>query len=270
MAQKVKKVSDYCMSTPGIVTAANEFFIVNKRTVNKYSLEPYCESILQKAEFVNKAVSIDESFFEELKKENKPCFFIHLEDREKESLPLPVQNYLQQGIEQDIHKRYKCSRRKPWYNIPSVWIPEGVIFKRCHLYPKLLKNEAQVLFTDSAYRIRPRQGFDINSFIYSFYNSLTLIFCELNGRFYGGGVLELTPEEFRGLPIPYKPITQKQFHDFEEIFANSESIEQLLRQSDVQLLTGLGVTVSDLERLGEIRQKLLIRRLKNMENGHIS
>lgn len=267
LAQKLGKVSDYCTSIPGIVTAANRFFIVNKKTVDEYSLEPYCEPILQKAEFVDKAVSIDESSFEELKKANKPCFFINLGDIDKKSLPLPVQNYLQQGIEQQIHKRYKCKRRKPWYNIPSVWIPEGVIFKRCHLYPKLLKNEAQALFTDSAYRIRPREGFDINSFIYSFYNSLTLVFCELNGRFYGEGVLELTPQEFRDLPIPYKSISEEGFLDFKKAFAKNGSIEQVLQQNDVCLLVDLGFDSLSLKRLEKIRQKLLVRRLKNKANG---
>ncbi|MCB0167726.1 MAG: N-6 DNA methylase [Anaerolineae bacterium] len=261
-AQKVKKVSHYCTSTPGIVTAANKFFIVSKETLNKYNLEPFCEPILQKAEFVDKVVSINEALFEELKKANKPCFLINLGDKKNETLPSLVQNYLQEGIDQDIHKRYKTSQRKPWYNIPSVWIPEGVIFKRCHKFPKLLKNEAQVLFTDSAYRIRPRGEFDINSFIYSFYNSLTLVFCEINGRYYGDGVLELTPQEFRNLPIPYKSISGEQFHTFNKAFAKSKSIEQILQQNDAQLLTDLGIDAPSLRRLEQIRQKLLVRRLK--------
>ncbi len=267
ITQRVKKVSDYCTSTPGIVTAANGFFIVNKKIVDENSLEPYCEPIIQKSEFIDNAVSIGETFFEELKKANKPCFFINLGDIEAKSLPSAVQNYLQQGVEQDIDKGYKSSRRKPWYNIPSVWVPEGVIFKRCHLYPKLLKNEAQVLFTDSAYRIRLREGFDINSFIYSFYNSLTLVFCELNGRFYGGGVLELTPREFQSLPIPYKPISEEQFLDFKKVFVESESIEQLLHQNNSQLLIDLGLDAPGLKRLERIRQKLLACRLKNKANG---
>ena len=36
---------------------------------------------------------------------------------------------------------------------------------------------------------------------YSFYNSLTLLYAEIAGRFYGGGVLELSPKEFRSLPF---------------------------------------------------------------------
>lgn len=39
-----------------------------------------------------------------------------------------------------------------------------------------------------------KEEFEINSFIYLFYNSLTLIFAELEGRYYGG-VLELIPSE---------------------------------------------------------------------------
>ena len=49
---------------------------------------------------------------------------------------------------------------------------------------------------------------------YSFYNSLTLLMSEIEGRFYGGGVLELTPSEFRRLPIYYTEPTDAEFAAF--------------------------------------------------------
>jgi len=263
IAQRVKKVSHYCTSTPGIVTAANKFFIVNQETVDKYKLEPYCQPILQKSALAKNTVFFDTLAFQNLKESGASCFLLNLQDTAEPALPTPVRQYLQQGIEQEIPNRYKCRHREPWYNIPCVWVPEGVFFKRCHLYPKLLKNDAQVLFTDSAYCILPHQNYDISSFIYSFYNSLTLIFCELSGRFYGGGVLELTPKEFQSLPLPYKAITQTQFDEFKQFFHKSESIEKVLQYNDVALLATTELTVSDRKRLQEIHQKLLARRLRH-------
>ena len=55
--------------------------------------------------------------------------------------------------------------------------------------------------TDTAYHIRMQDKWNVKDLCFSFYNSLTLLFAEIEGRFYGGGVLELTPEEFRGLPL---------------------------------------------------------------------
>jgi hypothetical protein len=55
----------------------------------------------------------------------------------------------------------------------------------------------------SSLKVNMKAKWDLNSFIFSFYNSLTLVFAETDGRYYGGGVLELTPREFKKLPIPY-------------------------------------------------------------------
>jgi hypothetical protein len=37
---------------------------------------------------------------------------------------------------------------------------------------------------------------------------------ETNGRFYGGGVLELSPNELKTLPMPYHEPTDKEFEAF--------------------------------------------------------
>lgn len=95
---------------------------------------------------------------------------------------------------------------------------EGTIininYLRSHNYPKLIKNDAGVLVTDSGYKISMLNGYSINDFIYSFYNTLTLIFAEMDGKYYGGGVLELTPSEFKNLPLPIVSVTSKEFDNF--------------------------------------------------------
>lgn len=266
IARKVNKISDCCTTTPGIVTGANDYFIINKETADKYDLMSYCKPIMQKASLLSNTVCLDTASFQLIQNSGQPCLFIDLQDSSEEGSPAKVQDYLKKGREQNIHTRYKCRTRTPWYNVPTVWVPEGVVFKRCHLYPKILKNKAQVLFTDSAYRISMRHNFDLNSLILSFYNSLTLVFCELRGRSYGGGVLELTPSEFQSLPILYRSVTQEQFDEFEEMFVDNP-IEHILSHNDAKLAEQLGLGVLDLHRLKTIYKKLLARRLKSNTNG---
>ena len=109
-----------------------------------------------------------------------------------------------------------------------------------------------------------RNGYDLNSFIYSFYNTLTLLLSELDGRYYGGGVLELIPSEFKKLPIPYNVISNTQFDDFTTNFENKSNIEQILIQNDLNILNPtLGINNEDLLKLTEIRNKLKRKRLRN-------
>jgi adenine-specific DNA-methyltransferase len=172
--------------------------------------------------------------------------------------------YLALGANREIPKRYKCLQRNNWYVVPNVsTVPSAFFFKRSHLYPKLLKNNSDAFVTDSAYKIEMKKEYDVNSFIYSFYNSLTLLFAEIEGRYYGGGVLELTPSEFKKIPIPYSSISEIEFKKFTTQFENKENIDDVLRENDYKILhSTLGLNLSDIRKVEEIRGKLIVKRMR--------
>ena len=108
-----------------------------------------------------------------------------------------------------------------------------------------------------------KYNWDLNSFIFSFYNSLTLVFAETNGRYYGGGVLELTPNEFKKLPIPYVNINSDEFENFTNEFENKENIEEILHKYDEQILgKALNLNDEEITRVQNIRQKLINKRMR--------
>lgn len=259
--KRLSVISDFCETNPGIVTAANDYFIVNKETVESYQLEAISHPVIQKGAFVNGCVTLTKDKLNALINEGKPAFFL---DFSKIDLSNKKhKEYIQLGENREIHKRYKCKLRDTWYEVPGAWISEGFFFKRCHEYPKLIFNDADVLVTDSSYRIKMKDGYDIRSLIFSFYNSLTLAISEIQGRYYGGGVLELTPSEFKSLPIPYKKIDNATFEDFAEQFHKKRSIEEILAHNDeILLVNHLKMNESQIESLRTIRTSLMSRRLK--------
>jgi len=91
--------------------------------------------------------------------------------------------------------------RENWYYIPSVWVSEGFFMRRSSHFPVIFVNNMSVNVTDCFYRINMKSGFNIRNLSFSFLNTLTLVLAELEGRYYGGGVLELTPKEFASLYI---------------------------------------------------------------------
>ena len=259
--KQLGKVSDYCSTTPGVVTGANNFFIIKEKVAQSYELEPFCKPIIQKSTIVNNAVTIEKSILNNLKKSGKPYLLIDLPGTLKDDLPKRVKEYLELGVEQDIHKRFKCSIRHPWYKIPAIWVPKGFFFKRSYLYPKIVKNNTNALVTDGAYRIIPFENINVESIVLSFYNSMTIIFCELRGRFYCDGVLELTPNEFKSLPLPFKSIEGEKFNEFKRFFKKN-TFDDILKKNDEVLLSDLCLSKMDLQRLYNIRKKLIMRRLK--------
>ncbi|WP_445721512.1 Eco57I restriction-modification methylase domain-containing protein [Flavobacterium sp.] len=263
LKSKLNIVNDYTDSKPGIVTAANKFFIIDKEIEEEYNLSKYTKPIIQKGLFVNGSVVFNDVDFRKLEDKKNPTKLLQLNDSDKISKKL--RTYLDIGEAELIPNRYKCKIRNNWYVIPNISIkPDAFFFKRSHLYPKLLKNNSSAFVTDSAYKVSTKNNYDLNSFIYSFYNTLTLVYSELNGRYYGGGVLELTPNEFKNLPIPYIEINESEFENFTERFENKDNIEDILQQNDFKILnTTLGMTNLDIKKLSVIRKKLINKRMRN-------
>lgn len=262
LKKELKTVNDYSESKPGIVTAANKFFIIDKKIERQYNLSKYTKPIIQKGLFVNGNIVVSNKDIQILEENNRPTKLLQLNDNDKISKKL--REYLDIGVLEEIPDRYKCKIRKKWYVIPNISeIPDAFFFKRSHLYPKLLKNNSDAFVTDSAYKVGMRNGYDLNSFIYSFYNTLTLLLSELEGRYYGGGVLELIPSEFKKLPIPYFEISNSHFDNFTISFEGKSSIEQILAQNDYNILNPtLGINNEDLIKLTTIRNKLKKKRLR--------
>ena len=257
---RLNTVSHFVNNKAGIVTAANDFFIVTEEVLTKYGLRDFAKPIVQKGFFVNGSVSFKNENFNRLLEGNKPAYLLDFNIMEDSDITPEIIEYLNIGVEKEIPNRFKCKQREKWYKVPNIsTIPDAFFFKRAHEYPKLLTNPANVLVTDSAYKIEIKEGFNIQNFIFSFYNSLTLVFAELEGRYYGGGVLELTPNEFRILPIPY--VQCNNFELYEKEFENKKSIEEVLAKYNLKILNScLGLNLDEINRIESIRKKLVNKR----------
>jgi len=259
------KVNDYCETKPGIVTAANKFFIIDQQTEAKYNLKNYTLPIIQNGFCVNGGVSFKKEDYNGLIDAGYPCRLLSFKDVDRSQFSRSVLKYLEIGESQKLQENYKCSKRKNWYVIPNISeTPDGFFFRRSHLYPKLIKNECDVFVTDSAYKIAMKNAFAINDLIFSFYNSLSLSFIELFGRYYGGGVLELTPTEFKAIPIPMISIKRQTFNSFKTKFENKNSISEILRENDQSILEPLlGLGTDDIKKIQVIYDFLVAKRLRN-------
>lgn len=257
--------SHYVENKAGIVTAANDFFIVNNEIVTKNRLRSYSKPIVQKGFYVNGSVTFENEDFDKLVEDDKPAYLLDFNKANPKKISKSLQNYLAKGTERRLQSRFKCRKRKYWYKVPNISEQsEAFFFKRAHEYPKMLKNNANVYVTDSAYMIESKNEYNIENVIYSFYNSLTLAFAELEGRYYGGGVLEVTPNEFRALPLPYK--APLDFEAYKVDFKNKGNIENLLSLYNHDILnTTLNINREEIQQIEAIRKKLVNKRMKKQQ-----
>ena len=127
------------------------------------------------------------------------------------------------------------------------------------IIPCLIFNKLQSLTTDTTYRIRHKR-FDEPTVVSSFVNSLTALSAEIEGRHYGGGVLELVPSEIRKLLIPIQRFDENNVYALNKVIEKGIEAEQLITNQDEKVLTPLGFTKNETELLRQAWSRLRLRR----------
>lgn len=264
LSGKYIKISELGYISPGIVTGANDFFIISEDKSKQLSCEDASIPIVSKSSSTSNLLIFNSSDMKKLEAQGKPTRLLNLSSRDEKDFSTALLLYLNNDIDKNnlpISQRYKCGKRKRWYDVPIISRGDLIFFKRFDILPKLLVNKAEVYTTDITYNIRLSDQYDPLSVAFSFYNSLTLALCEYNGRFYGGGVNELVPSEFKSLSIPYQKIDKVDVVKLDKMFRNNESIESII--DFVDSIVFKSIKKKDIKKLKEIRNKYLKRRLKS-------
>lgn len=241
----------------GIVTGANKFFLVDDETVSRHGLSPYVHPMFGRSEHC-KGVIYDDAQHKSNKEKGNPSNFLYL-DQPISTYPKNVQDYIGLGEQESLHTRYKCGIRTPWYKVPSVYSTRIGMLKRSHDTPRLISNQIGAYTTDTAYRIRAKNGLDEDLLVYCFINPLTAITAELSGRYYGGGVLELVPSEIENLSIPLPTHIDVDLQRLDEMI-RTMPVEEVLLEHGAVILGAIGLTRDEVSRLVSIWLGLKNRR----------
>jgi len=249
----------------GIVTGANQFFLVNEATLDTHGLRPYARAMFGRSGQVA-GVIYDSADHRRNQDAQLPVWFLDFRQEEKEPLPAAVLNYIASGEAQELHLRYKCRIRTPWYVVPSVWPAPVAMLKRSHHFPRLVHNVSGALSTDTAYRIQPHHV-SSSDLVASGVNSLTSLCAELEGRHYGGGVLELVPSEIERLLLPRPPFTPEAIAHLDTDVRKRLKPLDILERHDARVLPALGLSSSSTVCLREAWHRLRSRRQRRPKAG---
>ena len=241
----------------GVVTGANDYFLVSDETKNRYNLHRWSHPMFGRSDHC-RGIIYDELQHNENIKRGLPANFLWFNSEIPNDAPEAAKAYIRLGEERKLHQRYKCRIRTPWYKVPSVYSTPIGMLKRAHDIPRLIYNEIGALTTDTAYRISPINNIPPQNIVCNFINSLTALSAELEGRSYGGGVLELVPSEIEKLLYISSPLN----HNIRELHNRvlAMEAENLLQDQDRLVLTNLGLNQNDICLLHNAWFKLKQRR----------
>ena len=261
----VSRFADVASVDVGIVTGANAFFLVDDLTVRTRGLKAFAHPMFGRSSH-SPGILYDHAQHAANACQGHPTNFIWFPDARAMD-DVQARAYIAEGERQRLHTRFKCRVRSPWYSVPSVHASEVGMLKRSHDAPRLILNRARAFTTDTAYRIRPRVG-TASAMVAGFLNPLTSLTAELEGRTYGGGVLELVPSEIERLLLPTPTGEEGDVEALDREF-RATSMEAVLSSYGVELLHNRGFSRDEARTLLNSWSNLRNRRQRNGKDEHV-
>lgn len=253
---EVHQFDDIAKVDVGIVTGANKFFLVPDHVVKANKLSKWAHPMFGRSEHCPGIIYDDRQHAANATKGN-PTNFLWFSEKTNR-VDAAAKAYIKSGENQSLHTRYKCRVRSPWYTVPSVYATEIGMLKRSHNTPRLILNQIGAYTTDTAYRIRAFHT-AAERLVGCFVNPLTALSAELEGRHYGGGVLELIPSEIERLIIPLPSRVKVDLTALDEDVRTRPTHEVLSRQGKA-VLGGIGLSRAKQELVLEGWRSLRDRR----------
>ena len=195
----LRRLGDLAHINPGIVTGANRFFVLNAATakrVNPDFLRPLIAATRDAEGLI-----FQTGDWERVRTAGQGCFLLTIPT--DAAIDKATKAYLAQGEHDGVPARSTCRRRPVWYRLPAADQPAALLTYLCRRWPRMLLNEAGVTHANALHSVQPRAGINVTALVASFHSTATLLGCELLGRRYGAGVLQLEPAEAANLLVAY-------------------------------------------------------------------
>lgn len=261
----VRPLSSLARFSVSTVTGANAYFCVDSTQLDAYDLWDWAIPMLPRSRHANGLV-FELAEHQNLADAGQPAWMLSFSaDKPSPERFTKPARYLAEGQRQAIDQRFKCRVRTPWYRVPVVSSGDLMLSKRSNRYPRVIANHAGVVTTDTIYKGQVLAGAPVTAddFTATFHNSLTMLSAEVEGRSFGGGVLELVPSEVNALRTPVLPGAGAELARLDEISRSSTDPEALIEATDEMLLRLLPELSADLlSTLSEARHTLMDRRLQ--------
>lgn len=252
-----RNLSEFAEVDVGVVTGKNKFFVLRGSEILSNGLRQSVVPLVSRSSHLRGAV-LNRDEWEELSKADERVHLLNLVTSSS-MLSKEEAAYVRWGESEDFHLGYKCSIRSPWYKVPSAWVPDAFLFRQIYDFPRIVSNDCGATATDTIHRLTVN-GCDRAELIASTYTYLTAASAEIEGRSYGGGVLELEPTEAERLLVPHALSYALPLREADSII-RSKGMDSLLEENARRVLVdGMGLSKSDVAALKAIWDKMRQRR----------
>ena len=256
-APNVTELRAHASVDVGVVTGKNEFFVKSQKEILANGLQDYILPLVgRSAQLEGATFSVKD--FKALVEKNGRIYLFYVPTGASSSLPKEVRRYIAMGEAEKFHEGYKCSIRLPWFTVPTVWKPDCFLFRQIYDFPRVVLNQTNATSTDTIHRMTCNKAPALVAA--SVYTYLTAASAEIEGRSYGGGVLELEPTEAERLLVPMVLGGGLPLKEI-DVCIRDGGLESVLAENDRLILKKqMGFTNTECNILKEIWTRMKTRR----------
>jgi adenine-specific DNA-methyltransferase len=259
-------LSSHASVDVGVVTGKNEFFVLTSDQVAALKLESYTAPLISRSVHLKGAV-VGKGDWKTMAAAGDRVHLLHLAPINGTKLSGALARYIRSGEGAEVNKGYKCSIRTPWYAVPSVWTPDGFLFRQIYDFPRAVLNKAGATSTDTIHRITCKAD-KPERIIANTYTWLTAASAEIEGRSYGGGVLELEPTEAERLLMPAQLNGAMPLAECDRLTRAGRLDDVLEENARIVLMGHMGLSQTDCHLLRDIWAKMRDRRMARRRRGN--
>ncbi len=267
-ANNTTSMSTHASIDVGVVTGKNEFFVLTADQVSKLGIDGYTTPLVSRSAQL-KGSQLDKSDWKSLAEMGNRVHLLNISKEQAKKLSPRLRRYIEDGERRKFHEGYKCSIRDPWYLVPSVWVPDGFAFRQIYDFPRMVLNESGATSTDTIHRMRSN-GAMAERIVANTYTWLTAASAEIEGRSYGGGVLELEPTEAERLLMPAKLNGAMPLSEVDRLVRAGKLDDVLEENARIVLRKHMGLTAAECALLNDIWRKMRDRRNSRRRGGRKS
>ena len=243
----------------GVVTGKNEFFVLAGEQVERLGVKNYTIPLVSRS-IQMRGARLSKADWGALASAGDRVYLLDLAALKGKELPSSLSKYIRSGEANGVNEGFKCSIRTPWYAVPSIWNPDGFLFRQIYDFPRVVLNQAGATSTDTIHRLTCKTATP-ERVIANTYTWLTAASAEIEGRSYGGGVLELEPTEAERMLMPAKLNGALPLSECDRLTRAGRLDDVLEENARIVLRGHMGLSARESHILRDIWVKMRDRRL---------